>query len=113
MSNSEFESKVREVYLIGQQIKSLEEKRKQILDEIDDVGPGEHYVGDYVLKITPTLRFNAAEARRNLTDEQFDAISVLTPNSTLAKEVLGEDYTKTQKTYGMTRSVVRVEEDDL
>lgn len=105
MSNPQFAAKVKEAYLIGLEIKSLETKRKSILDEIDGVGVGEHDAGDFVLKISPTLRFNAAEAYRNLTPEQFESISVLTPNATLAKEVLGDDYAKAQKVYGQTRSI--------
>lgn len=105
MSNPQFAAKVREAYLIKAQIKDLEARYKDLLDEVDGVGVGEHDAGDYVLKITPTLRFNAAEAYRNLTPEQFESISVLTPNATLAKEVLGEDYAKAQKVYGQTRSI--------
>lgn len=109
---ADFAAKVKQAYLLGKQIKALEAQRNDLLDSLGALEPSNYPAGDFILKVTPTVRFNEAEARRNLTQEQFDSILKRKPDSTLAKQMLGDEYAKCQKVYGTTRTIVPVEDEE-
>ena len=93
------------------QIKDLTEEVDLILNAI---GPnvGTYDGGDYTLQVTPNVRFNAAEAKKNLTPEQYASILKSAPDSKLAKAVLDpEDYIKAQATVGVVRKIVETLDD--
>lgn len=101
----------RKVYLLRQEAKSLEEAADRLLDDLW-LEKGEYISGDYIISVTPTVRFDPATAERNLKPDEFQKILKTVPDSRLAKAVLGEArYKTTQKTYGFTRKVTRVEVD--
>lgn len=98
------------VALLRAEAKHLSELADELLDGLGLNEPGEYISGDYIIKIRPTVRFDAATAERNLTPEEFDKIQKRSPNAALAKAVLSEErYKKAQKTHGLTRTVERVE----
>lgn len=107
----EFTLKVNRARLLKEQIKSLEEEVDQILESLGDLPYGTYgTTNGYALQVTPTLRFDAAEAHRNLTVDEFDSILKAKPDAALAKALLGEDrYKATQKLHGVTRKIIRVE----
>jgi hypothetical protein len=99
------------VHRLRQQAKALEEEADRLLDSLN-LGLGQYISGEFIIKISPTVRFDAGTAERNLSPEEFRSILKETPNAALAKAVLGnERYRATQKTYDtFTRKVERVEE---
>ena len=112
MTSPDFAAKVTKAYWLGKQIKALETERTDLLDSLGVTESANYPAGDFILKVTPTIRFDAATAKRNLTPEEFDSIIVPKPDSAKAKVVLGDDYGKTQKVYGLTRAIVRVEDEE-
>jgi hypothetical protein len=100
------------VHRLRQQAKSLIEESDRLLDELN-LGVGKYVSGDFIITVAPTVRFNAATAEKNLSPEEFKSILKPTPNSALAKALLGEArYKATQKTFdSFTRSVERVEDE--
>ena len=110
--NPDFKNKVKRAYLLGKQIKLLEQERSDLLDSLGTLEPSNYPAGEFILKVTPTVRFSEAEARRNLTQEQFDSILKRKPDSALAKAMLGDEYAKCQKVYGTTRTIVPVEDEE-
>lgn len=62
------------------------------------------------LGIRPTVRFDAPTAAANLAAAKLKAISVMTAQSGLAKQLLSPvEYKKTQKIYGLTITVTMPE----
>lgn len=80
---------------------------KELIASLGDLVADDYAVGDFRVKVTPTKRFDAATAKRNLTDTEFNKILKKVPDSALAKAVLDEKYELCQKTYGMTVSIDR------
>lgn len=107
----EFTIKVNRARLLKEQAKSLEEEAQEILESLGDLPYGTYgTTNGYALQITPTLRFDAAEAHRNLEPEEFQSILKAKPDAALAKALLGEDrYKATQKLHGVTRKIIKVE----
>lgn len=97
-------------------IHALRAEKKAIDEELEDLIGGlpalpvdNYVVGDFLVRVRDTVRFDAATAKRNLTPEQFESILKPTPNSALAKALLDSDYTLTQKVFGRQ---IRVEVPD-
>lgn len=107
---NDFATTVLQAHRVKNEIKALEEKYDQLLNSLGDLEERNYPAGDFILQVTPTLRFEAATARRNLTPDEFNSILELTPSSTKAKKMLGERYSATQRRYGITRKIVRVED---
>lgn len=102
----------KKVALLRQEAKFLNDKADELLNELGLNKPGVYISGDYLIKVRPTVRFDAPTAERNLSPEEFKSILKEKPDSALAKAVLGDDkYKMTQKTYGVTRTVERVEDE--
>lgn len=114
MSSKQFTQTVARAHAIKQQIKALEDEYDTLLDSLGTLDPRNYPAGDLILQVTPTIRFNEAEAKRNLSPEKFQSILKQKPDATLARKVLGDEFSLCQKTYGVTRKIVRVEdmEDD-
>lgn len=106
----EVEPKLAEINLIKQQIKDLQERETELWDEVvDAVGEGSHSVGDFIVKIHPQYRFDAALAKKVLTQSQLSLISVAKPDSTLAKKFLDEElYEKVRKRQPNPRKTLEI-----
>lgn len=85
----------------------LEEAEKNHRAALADLLPtGETVLGEYKLNRRENKRFDAATAKKNLTPEQLEEISVLKPDAARAKALLeDEDLALCQKNFG---SVVTV-----
>lgn len=69
--------------------------------------------GAYVVDVKPSVRFDAATAKKNLSPELFESICELKPTSTKARQMLtGYEYEDCQKVVGVTAIVKRVEDID-
>ena len=106
------EKTVRRIYNLRSQIKTYEAEIKDLIASLGVDREGKDAVGDFIVATRPTVRFDAATARANLSAAQFKKICETVPTSKRAKEVLGsEDYAKTQKTSGWTVSIEIPKED--
>jgi len=113
MANVELEARVYRAYWLKRQITDLEQQYDDLLDSLGQLEVGNYPAGDFILKVTPNVRFDAATAKKRLTPEEFAAILVPTPNSALAKKVLGDErYPAAQKTYGVKRQIVPVTDEE-
>jgi len=109
----DFVKTVKEAYLVKKQIDALEQRYNDLLDSLGSLDSKNYPAGEYILQVRPTLRFDAATAKRALTPAEFESILVSKPDSTVAKKVLGEDRFKvTQKVYGQTRTIVPVTDEE-
>lgn len=109
----DFDIRVNRARLLRAQAKALEEEAQEVLDSLGDLPYGTYTTSNgFALQVTPTYRFNEAEAHRNLEPDEFKSILKEKPDAALAKVMLGEDrYKATQKLYGVTRKIIKVEED--
>jgi len=105
-----FSQTVAHAYRLGKEIKALEEERENLLGSLGDLSERNYPAGDFILQVTRTKRFDEATAKRNLTSDEFTRILKLKPDSTLAKAILGDEYARTQREYGWTKKIVRVED---
>lgn len=105
-----FQQTVERAFWLRKESDRLDKEATELLDGLGDLQIRNYPAGDFILQVTRTKRFDPVTARKNLTAQEFKQISKMTPNATLAKAVLGEDYNKTQKDYGLTRKIVRVED---
>lgn len=113
--NKEFADKVSRAFWLRRQAEALIAEADDLLDSLGNghLEPANYPAGNYILKVYPTLRFDAATAKRNLTPEEFDSILVRKPDSAVAKRLLGEErYKATQRNHGMTRKIVPVEDEE-
>lgn len=93
--------------------KELEIEANDLLDSLGDLPIDNYVAGHWILKVQPNKRFDPVIAKKNLTPEQYEAILIPTPNSTLAKRVLsGDDYALAQREYAPKRTIVAVEDED-
>lgn len=107
----EFTLKVNRARLLREQAKSLEIEAQEILESLGDLPYGTYgTTNGYALQLTPTLRFDAAEAHKNLTPDEFESILRQKPDAAVAKALLGERFKVTQKLHGVTRKIIRVED---
>ena len=108
-----FEGQIRKAYWLREQAKDCAERANEILDSLGEFSTGKYPAGEFIFKVTPTVRFNAAEAQQNLTPEEFTSILKPAPNAALAKALLGEErYKATQKVYGQTREIIPVTDEE-
>ena len=108
-----FAEKVKRAYWLREQAKALATEANEILDSLGELSTGKYPAGEFIFKVTPTVRFNAAEAQQNLTPEEFTSILKPAPNAALAKALLGEErYKATQKVYGQTRKIIPVTDEE-
>jgi hypothetical protein len=110
MSSGDFAATVLQAHRIKNEIKALEEEYDRLLGSLGDLDERDYPAGDFILRVTPTLRFEAATARRNLSYDEFACICELTPTSAKAKKVLEDRYHLTQRRYGVTKRILRVED---
>jgi hypothetical protein len=104
--------RIERAYWLKQQIKAMESEVAELLDFIED-DEVDVPAGDYIVQVRHNRRFDAATAKRNLTPEEYAAILVPKPDSTLAKKVLGANgYAATQADYGWKKTIVPVEDAD-
>lgn len=109
----EFDRKVKRAYFLRLQAKSLSEEADQILASLGDMPSGKYPAGEFIYQVTPTVRFDAATAKRNLKPEEFRLILKETPNAAQAKALLDETrYKATQKVYGVTRKIIPVVDEE-
>lgn len=112
MKPQEFEQTIRRIVLLKESIKEQEAQVAELFDSLGELEYQDYLAGDYILKVQPNVRFDAATARKVLTPEEFESILLPKPDSTLAKKVLGEERFKdTQKLLGARRTIVPVEDD--
>lgn len=113
MASAEFNEKVRAAYLLRKEAERNLALADELLDSLGELGSKDYPAGRFILKVTPTRRFNASEAQKNLTTEEFESIHERVPTSAAAKRVLGDErYAATQKVYGQTRKIVPVEDEE-
>lgn len=97
---------IRELYEVRAEIKSAEEREKEILAELNLKPKKDRFVsGDYLVDTTPTVRFNAELAKSVLTKKEWESILRPAPQSTIAKALYPEKYARMQKTSGVTVTV--------
>ena len=87
---------------IKAQKQELEEAEKNYRDKIGElVSDGDNFIGEFKINRRQNKRFDASLAQKNLTSEELATISVLKPDSGLAKKFLDEDrLALAQKTFG-------------
>lgn len=91
-------------YELNEQKKQIEAQLAQLKAQMNITEPGIFEVNDeIVLEAIPNKRFDAARAATVLTPEELASISILTPNSALAKQKLsGDRYAEIQSTNGVS-----------
>ena len=91
--------------LLKEQLKALEEERKGLESTFE---VGSYNAGDYIVDVKPTVRFDAATAKKVLSPDMYARICEQKPSATLAKSVLrGYEYEDCQRQVG-TRVTVKV-----
>lgn len=103
---------VRRIYLLRAQKASIEAEVARLVESLGDLPLGKAVAGDLIMDVQETRRFDAATAKKNLTPEQFESILKPTPNSALAKALLGDDYSRAQKVYGTQVRVYRPDDEE-
>jgi len=107
---ADFAKTVAQIARLRDEQKAIDERIEELYGTLGDLEVRNYPAGDFILQVTRTVRFDEATAKRNLTAEQFKSILKLKPDSTLAKAVLDDDYSLTQRSYGLTRKIVRVDD---
>jgi hypothetical protein len=90
------------VYMLRAQNRQNEAEVKSLLDSLGEMPLGKDVAGDLIVEVSLTRKFDPGTAKKNLTPEDYQRILLPKPDSALAKALLGEDYEKTQRTYGQT-----------
>lgn len=109
---STFESDARRVYWLRKEAKAMEDEAKEILDKYQ-LDNRDYPAGDFIVKVTPTVRFDPATAKRNLPTDKYESILRLKPDTTAAKALLTEDeYKMAQKEHGQTIKIVPVTDEE-
>lgn len=103
---------IKRIGVLRASIRAQEEEVKDLLASLGDLEDGKSVHGDWILDVSPTRRFDAATAKKHLTKKQYESILLPKPDSALAKALLGDDYEKTQKTYGKTIKVYRPSDEE-
>lgn len=109
---STFESDARRVYWLRKEAKAMLDEADEILEKYT-LDNRNYPAGDFIVQVTPTVRFDAATAARNLPADKYQSILILKPDSTIAKARLSEDeYKMAQKKYGQTIKIVPVTDEE-
>lgn len=103
---------IKRIGILRASIKAQQEEVVDLLASLGDLEDGRTVHGDWILDVSPTKRFDANTAKKHLTEKQYKSILLPTPNSALAKALLGDDYEKTQKIYGKTVKVYRPDDEE-
>lgn len=90
------------------ELSSLKDAKKSIEKQIKDIeaalaeAPRDKYIlpNGLIATVAPNIRFDAATAKKNLTEEEFNSICKRKPDAALAKALLEDDYHKTQRDSG-------------
>lgn len=103
-------NKLAKLYDLQQQKAELAKQTKALDAEIKTLqhgfGEGLHSDGEYVVDVKPRVRFDAATAKKVLTEPIYNAILESKPSSRLAKRVLtGYEYEECQKQVGVIATV--------
>lgn len=113
MDAKQFERDVARAYALKRQIKALQDEYDEILGQYTFEREQTIPAGRFGLQVSPTRRFDAATASRNLPADKLALTMVTKPDSTRAKKVLTEDeYRLTQKEYGWTKKIIEYREDE-
>lgn len=108
-----FAEKIKRAYWLRQQAAAFAAQADEILDGIGELGTGKYAAGEFILQVTPTVRFDAATAEENLTAVEFNNIHKRVPDAAMAKAVLGKErYKATQKVHGQTRKIIPVTDEE-
>lgn len=94
------------------QAKACEAEANELLDSLGDLEIRQYPFGRYILKVEPNRRFDAATAKKNLTEAEYAKILKPTPNSALAKTLLEDRYELTQREYDPKRTIVEVVDEE-
>jgi len=81
----------------------VKEKKTELREQLGKVG--DYEAGNFIVKIQPNTRFNAAKAKAILTAEEFDKISEPVAVGKKAKEVFPEKYEDMLNTFDHKVSV--------
>ena len=97
---------VDELALVRAQIKDLEATEKSLRDQVvEQYGAGSQPVGDYLLSVSESKRFDAALAKEVLTESEFESVSVREAKSALVKTLLPTRFAECQKVGGFVVKV--------
>lgn len=100
------------VYWLRKEAKALLEQADEILNKYV-LENRDYPAGDFIVKVSETVRFDAATAKRNLPEDKYQSILRLRPDTTAAKAVLSDDeYRLAQKKYGQTIKIVPVDDEE-
>lgn len=89
--------------LLKEQLKALEDERKGLESTFE---VGSYNAGEYIVDVKPTVRFDAATAKKVLSEEEYSQIVVPKVDATIAKSVLrGFRYEDCQKVTGQKVTV--------
>lgn len=105
---------LKKLFLLQQEKKNLAAQVKKNKDEIEALerilpeGLSASEDGQFVVDVRPRVMFDAATAKKNLSDELYKSICELKPTSKLAKEMLtGYEYKICQRITGVNATVKR------
>ena len=102
---------IRDIYTLRAQIKELEEQEQTLRDELGDLEYGQESVGPFVVKVSPNRRFDAAKAKKVLTEKEYESILVQRPDSKIAKARFPEKFEHMQREHA-PRLSISIPEDD-
>lgn len=88
---------IKRIGILKASIKAQEQEIEDLLASLGSLERGRSVHGDWILDVSPSKRFDAATAKKNLSEKDYKRILLPTPNSALAKALLGDDYEKCQK----------------
>lgn len=109
LADPDFEKIIARVYWLKQEARAREQEASDLLDRLGDLDIRDYPAGKFILQVTETRRFNPDYAQRNLTEEEYRLTLATKPDATTAKKALSPaSYAKTQRVYGLTRSVISV-----
>ena len=105
------------IYELQQKKAALDKQVKDVNAELQNLRKGLELGlqsdGDYVVDVRPSMRFDAATAKKNLDDALFQAILVSKPDSAQAKRMLtGYEYELCQRQVGVLATVKKVQDID-
>lgn len=111
MQDKKRERIIRDIYTLRAQIKELEEQEQTLRDELGDLEYGQESVGPFVVKVSPNRRFDAARAKKVLTEKEYETILVQRPDSKIAKARFPEKFEQMQREHAPRLSITIPEDD--
>lgn len=104
------EQAIGRMYQIKATIKQLEAEYNELKDDLD-LPEDSYAIGDYLVDVKATRRFNAGLAKEVLNAEEYATICVPTPQSSRAKALFPDAYDLMQKVSGVTVNI-KIDEED-